>query len=198
MISNIFHNIKINIKYNAIRLFSYMLKKLKTKPVYILMDRIHLAGDNAEVLYNYLKNKKEINAYFILDNNCFDSNRLRPDKHLLKYNGIKHIIQLIRADVFFISQETFLPNILNRYHYILDYKLVFLQHGVSFNDVSKVYNNNCGHDLVIVSSSYEYKDFITKKYGYNKEKIAIAGQARFDNLINNCKKEERVVLIVLT
>lgn len=74
-------------------------------------------------------------------------------------------------------------------------KLVWLQHGVGKDDISKVYNASKGHDLVTLATKPEYEDRLAQEYGYKPSQLELTGLARFDLLEN---KSQKLITIFLT
>ena len=73
--------------------------------------------------------------------------------------------------------------------WVIDYKFVWLQHGVTQNDIAKAANRLNTLDDIITASSYgEYDQLSRENYLYQKEEIQLTGFARFDKLLD--KKEK--------
>lgn len=167
---------------------------IKHKPVILLMDRIDAAGDNSEAMYHYLKDKKDVDVFFILKKGCKDWNRLQPDSHIVNFNSIKYYWLYSHVDIFFTAYSLFHPKGSGLYKN-KNCKIIWLQHGITIDDMSKVYNALCHHDIVVATTKPEYEGFLSPKYGYNSSQLILTGMPRYD-LIEN--KSLRVITICLT
>lgn len=175
-------------------LYQFIATHFKRKPVVLLMDRNNAADDNAEAMFHYLKSKKEYKVYFVLKKGCKDWERLRNEKHLVNRESLKYLLLYLKADVVMTSFDFLEPR-----YFILcknkHCKLIWLQHGVGKDDISRVYNASTGHDLVTLATRPEYEDRLGQKYGYIPSQLVITGLAHWD-LLN--KNTERVITICLT
>jgi CDP-glycerol glycerophosphotransferase (TagB/SpsB family) len=84
---------------------------------------------------------------------------------------------------------------------LFHFDLIFLQHGITKDDVSKYLNRlRKNYSLFVTSSKKEYKSILNFKYGYNKKNIILTGFPRYDNLyrLNKIKKRKKKILICPT
>ena len=75
-------------------------------------------------------------------------------------------------------------------------KYIFLQHGVTYNDVSEFLNKNSVKlDKFITSTKKEYEAIANnEKYGYFNNEVVQTGLPRFDNLHNNNPKNQILLM----
>lgn len=179
-----------------IRLIISTLKVLYNKEIWLFMDRIDKADDNAEVMFKYAcKQKDGIKKYFVVDKESEDFKRLKKVGRVVAYNSIKHKLLLILSRKVISSHAADF----SRNHFkgngaflksLQDFKFIFLQHGITQNDVSKglgKYNKNIS--LLVSAAEPEYKEFISGKYFYDENIVKLTGFPRFDNLYNEDKKQ---------
>jgi CDP-glycerol glycerophosphotransferase (TagB/SpsB family) len=84
---------------------------------------------------------------------------------------------------------------------LLHFDLIFLQHGITKDDVSKYLNRfQKNYSLFITSTKREYKSILNFKYGYNKNNVILTGLPRYDNLyrLNKIKRREKIIFIAPT
>jgi CDP-glycerol glycerophosphotransferase (TagB/SpsB family) len=68
--------------------------------------------------------------------------------------------------------------------------VVFLQHGITQNDLSAWLNKKAmGFSLIVTATQKEYDSFLDAPYGYTKNNLVKCGFPRFDKLRNNPKKK---------
>ena len=160
----------------------------KSNPYWVFMDRRDRAGDNAEVLYKYVRDQGiHDRLKFILAPDSPDVDRLRSQGFdLVDYNSLEHWELLHGADRFFTSHvdevvvrpwREFGPGIADP-----RYRLEFLQHGVITSDLS----GWLGHkrfDRFYVSARPEYQRILNNiDYGVGPETLRLTGLARHDQL----------------
>lgn len=79
--------------------------------------------------------------------------------------------------------------------------MIFLQHGIIKDDLSKYLNRLVkNYSLFVTSAKKEYKSILSHKYGYNKKNVILTGLPRYDNLyrLSKIKKKEKIIFIVPT
>lgn len=182
-----------------IRIIIFLLKYINKKEIWLFMDRVDKAGDNAEAFFKYCIRKNDgIKKYFIISKK---SNELKDIYgNIVSYGSYKHKILLVLASKV-ISSHVDVPMrepfrgkgaILRN---LSDFKFVFLQHGIIKDDLSdwlNKYNKNI--DIFITSTHEEYKSILNGSYGYTKENIKLTGLARYDYL-NNKKRIKQIIIM---
>lgn len=187
---------KKEFKTVGIRLAYFFINKLKRKDIWILMDRIDKADDNAEHLFKYsLKQDDNVKKYFVIGKYSPDFERLKQYGKVVAYNSFYHKWLLLFANkvisshiedgirVPFRGDGKYLRDLVN-------FKFVFLQHGITKDDLSKwlsIYNKNI--DLFVTAVNPEYQSIIYGNYGYDEKVVKLTGFPRFDNLSDNADKQ---------
>lgn len=166
--------------------------------VWLVCERGDDAGDNGYSFFKFLcVSHPEINAFYLMD----DSNQANLKKvqsigRVVPYGGIRHKILFILAKYLVTAHRgTIEPwNYQKiRKHKILvskKQKYIFLQHGVTKDDVSNVLGReHTSFDLFITGAKPEY-EYIVSTFGYDKEEVVYTGFARFDDLYSNQTKKQ--------
>ena len=177
------------IKAIGVRILYRFIKLLKKKDIYLYMDRIDKADDNAEVLFKYAnENDKTVKHKFILDKRSEDYSRLSEIGEVIPFGSYKHKINMLLSKKFISSHADEI--VLNPfksmrlfYKDIMDYDFIFLQHGIIQNDLSdwlNKYHKNI--KLFVTSSANETKSIINDNYGYSDKEVKCLGLARHDRL----------------
>lgn len=81
------------------------------------------------------------------------------------------------------------------------FKFVFLQHGITKDDLSPWLNVNSNTiDMFVTASEMEYQSFVNQNYRYNfpKKWIKLTGFARYDCLLETTIKKEKNIVIMPT
>lgn len=167
----------------------------KKRPIWLFMDRIDRAGDNAEVLFKYARRRDEVDAYFIIEEGTRDYERLYPLGNIIRLNSREHHKLVLMADYIISSQcngvvenpfwgdAEFFRDL---YH---QGKIIFLQHGVIKDDMSCTLNRFHTHFAGFITSGVaEAESIIDSSYLYDKEQVWLTGLPRFDLLYDNRQK----------
>lgn len=155
------------------------------------MDRNTEADDNGEYFYRYLKTEQpHINAYFILDKSSYDWNRLREEGFkLLEFSSHEHMLALNGCEKIISSHiDNYITKELNGYS-LKNKEIIFLQHGVIKDDLSKWLNSKERIDLFITSTKPEYESIChnNSKYKFTKKEVQLTGMPRHDFLLKKAK-----------
>lgn len=191
----------------VVRKLYHFLKKFKRKKIYLITDRINKADDNGEAMFEfYNKNKKfvkenKIKHYFVIDKKSEDYKNLKKNRVVQVYS-MKHKILHLLADNVLSSHA---DNFVNKPMYetfecyrdcVVNQNFIFLQHGVTQNDISgwlNKYNKNIKG--FVTTAKPETKSLLTYDYYYTEKEVWEKGFARFDRLY---KDEKRYITLMPT
>ncbi len=172
------------------------LNRFKTKPIWIILDRRMIADDNGLALFKYIcREKKKVNAYFVLDPKSPDYESVSKIGKVLPYYSFKHKLMLLMADAIISSQgEDFIFNpfasLRHAYSDIMAGKpFFFLQHGVTIHDISG-WLNRYNKDIqgFITSAKPEYESILKYDFYYDDSKVWLTGMPRHDYLYDKKQK----------
>lgn len=184
-------------------------KMFKIKPIWIVSDRIQAAGDNGQAFFEYLMEKKLKNKkiYFVIGKNSKDYKILKNKypNNILMHKTLKHKILFLNSELILSSQaDMYVYNLFGTGKYYIgdlyNFKYVFLQHGVTYNDLSPWLNINSRKiDLIVTTSERERNSFINDfKYNYPEQNIVVTGFARYDKLLNKTRNIQNQIVIMPT
>ncbi len=184
-------------KIIAYRWLYFISRLFPSKSRWLLMDRINKADDNAEALFDYLnkEGRGRVKARFAISEGA-DFDRMSAEyKGITKYNTRRFYLDYVFSDVVISSHvDDFIMKPLSwKQVYIKDIsakkKFIFLQHGVTQNDISGYLNKFSKniHGITVVSEVE--RDIIRgPEYMYKKSNIWLSGFARFDRLYDASDK----------
>jgi glycosyltransferase involved in cell wall biosynthesis/predicted Zn-dependent protease len=157
---------------------------------WLFSDRVSIARDNAEALYRHVHVIRE-KCYFILAKDSSDWERLESEGFsLLEYGSIEHKLALINAEMLISSHTD--TRLLNKSNFSnkLNYKFVFLQHGITKDDISDWLNEE-KIDLMIMTSIRELHSICSDMTNYNlsTHNCVLTGFPRHDLLIEKLFKD---------
>lgn len=143
------------------------------KPKYWLFnDRPINANDNSEALFHYVNEfYPDISryCYFVLSKNSPEIERLKKIGNVVIQNSLKHKILFLNAKYIITSHlalsffKPFSIKFLKYYNDLLDSKIIWLQHGITMNDIEIAANKfNKQIDKISVSAKFEKEIFSQK------------------------------------
>lgn len=192
-----------NKKYNIFgyRLLYYFIKLFIHKPIWIISDRTHAANDNGMYLFKYINSFKNnnVDVYFSISSDCDDYKKIKNYGKVLKINSLKYKIYfLMSKNIISSHADEWVINALGKdREYLKDlykFNFVFLQHGITKNDLSKwLHKQNKNIKLFVTSVEDEYSSIVNGQYGYDDTTVKLTGFPRYDTL--NCNKKKQIVIM---
>ena len=187
------------------RLITKIFRLFKTRELWFISDRVAKADDNGEHFFKYmLQNHPDKNVYFVLTKDSSDFERLSKIGKVIDPNSFKYKLLFHSADYVLSSHaENYIINPLGKSGIFIqdlyDFKFIFLQHGVIYNDLSSWLNVNSKKiDMFVTSCTDEYNSFFKYKYQFGKDVVKLTGLPRYDGLQRNKKKYKTVNKIMLS
>lgn len=159
----------------------------KFEACWLFVDNELRADDNAEHFYRYVKkNQQSVNAWFLLNKSSSDWGRLKNEGfRLIEFGSLQHRLALLNAKFLLSSHANpAITNYLPRKHYsdIMNFKFVFLQHGVTKDDQSEWLNSR-KIDYLVTAGTPEFKDIAYEgRYRFTSKEVVLTGFPRYDNL----------------
>ena len=177
---------------------------MKNKRIWIFSDRPNFADDNARHLFKYAINQNDdIKKYFAVNE---DSSSFKEMKDIVRSNNGGSIIPFasLKHKLLYLFAEKAISSFTNEdfvnpffehdnrdlYAGLFTCDRLFLQHGVTKDDISKFvkkYNNNLS--LIVAVSDLERESFLNEGYNYDENIIQVLGFPRFDNLLGDDDQE---------
>lgn len=190
---------------NGYYLFNKAVESPKLKGIkkyFIFTKSKDISSSISEMDNRYMASSKFTKAKkllgFVEPNNEFE--RLSKIGNVISYRSLKHRFYLLFADYIIASHpdnEIIYPFWGNYPHLagLARSKTVFLQHGVTKDDISHWLNRYDKRIFLIVTVSEREKEaFLDPKYGYDDEFIQVLGFPRFDFLERLEDKREIVFM----
>ncbi len=174
-----------------------ILKRIKKKEIWLISDRLTKADDNGEAFFTYMNTvgkKEDIDTYFVLDKDSEDYERLQSVGKVVSFHSTKHKILSLLCDKIISSQgEDYVFNRFFNLSYLYKdiqhfQKFVFLQHGVTQNDLSNwLIKSNKNISLFITTTRMEYESILNYAYYYDENQVKCTGFPRYDYLFDNAQ-----------
>ncbi|MEB3767531.1 CDP-glycerol glycerophosphotransferase family protein [Acinetobacter sp. MD2] len=175
--------------------------KYVTDGSFMLMDRDVQADDNAEHLYRYIKeNHSDQKIYFALRRDSHDWDRLKLDGFNLVEYGSSYFEIKLRSCSKIISSH--LDRYVNNYfgdEYEYSKKFIFLQHGLTKDDMSNWFNSKKNLQCLITASPFEYESIVgdNNHYKLTEKEVVLTGFPRHDSLLKK-DVDKKIILIMPT
>lgn len=168
---------------------------------WLLMDRVDRADDNAEHLYRYLVSiGKGDKTFFVLHRDAVDWKRLETEGFkLLPFGSREHTIALINASFLISShadQPILWPIPQNQIGDLATYRIVFLQHGIISQDLSRWLNTK-EFARLFTATTDEYRSIVaaTSDYKFSEKEVVLTGLCRHDRLASLPSSRSTVLIM---
>ncbi|MBQ3556568.1 MAG: CDP-glycerol glycerophosphotransferase family protein [Oscillospiraceae bacterium] len=172
------------------RICYHIVKCLKRKPIWLVSDRVVKADDNGEAFFRYLMQmkKRDFKAYFVISKLCSDYKRMCRIGPVVDNLSFRHKLLHLLGDYTISAQaDKITLNPFYGYHdpyrdILCNNKFIFLQHGITKDDVSSWLNRyNCNFAGFVTSCPAEYRSILnTSTYFYDDSVVWLTGMPRFD------------------
>lgn len=178
----------------------FLRNRAKYRDLWIIAERGTDARDNAYYFFKYVReNHPEINTAYIISK--YSSDRVGVEKlgRVIDHNSFEHYIAMVLSKVKISTHIVgYSPNIdffirLNRLG-LVNGKKIFLQHGITKDNIAYLHNENTGVDLFVCAAKPEL-DYIQKHYGYPDNVPKLLGFCRYDSLYGKPEKTNKILLM---
>lgn len=182
----------------AVRFFRYAVikticmlipRRKRFRDVWLFSERGYDACDNAWQLFRYVRERyPKAEAYYILDRDAACWEKAAEAGGLLEKGSLRHLFY------YFLPTAKISTHILGASPDIVIFASrmgrrflrapgasVFLQHGVTKDDIPALYAERAPVDLFVCGAAPEY-EFIRRRFGYSEGAVRYLGFARFDAL----------------
>lgn len=172
----------------------------RLKEIYIVCERGTDARDNGYHLFKYIvENHPEKNVYYIIDKRSADYPKVARLGKVIHYRSWKHVLFFVASRIKISSHYMgYAPGMPYRFQKLQRYlrlpgKYVFLQHGITQNDLIGLYAERAHIDLFVCGARPEY-EFVSSRFGHPQGVVRYTGLARYDNLHGHPTKREILIM----
>ena len=184
-------------KHIIYRFIYHILKLFKRKDIWLISDRTMVANDNGMHLFKYVtEHNKKDEVYYVLNSKSKDYENMKKIGKVIPHGSFKYKMYFLLSKYVISSQaDAWVYNPFgksyNFYKDLFHFKLVFLQHGITQNDISdwlNVYSKD--FSMFVTAAKGEYDSIVNgKDYGYGPDIVKLTGFPRYDNLKDDSKKQ---------
>ncbi|HMQ95629.1 MAG TPA: CDP-glycerol glycerophosphotransferase family protein [Candidatus Saccharibacteria bacterium] len=167
----------------------YIIKPTIKSNIWIISDRVNAASDNGEALFRYissLEDTKGVRAYYAIKKSSSDYTRIQQYGRVLDRDSLRYKLMFLLADKIVSSHaDDFIINAftyrINDFIDICNFDFVFLQHGITKDDISRWLNRYSKNiKLFVAAAKPEYESLLEQNYGYSPNEVKLTGFPRYD------------------
>ena len=188
------------------RLLCAFVRPFLRREIWLISDRANKADDNGEALFLHLQKhpQKKVHPVFVIRRDSPDYARLAQLGAVTDFQSHKHKILFLLAKKNISSHaDEFVINPFERAELFAAYRgmltqqrYVFLQHGVTQNDLTdwlNRYKKNIA--LFVAATAAEHESLLRLPYFYTEQKVKLLGFPRYDRLYRD---ERRCITLMPT
>lgn len=159
------------------------------------------ARDNAYHFFKYIReNYPKDYCYYAIKTDDPEFSKVAKYGNIIKYGSLKHWLYYLSANLNITTQKSgnpcpiffaFIHTTLGLYR-----NRVFLQHGITQNDVKFVYYKRAKFKYFICGAKPEY-DYVKERFGYPDGSVILTGFPRWDNLKHKNKNDEIKHILIM-
>ena len=170
--------------------------------LWLLCEYANEAQDNAFALFRHLRAAHpEIDAVYAIARRSPEARTVAAIGPTVAFGSFRHWIYYLAAEVNISSQKGGKPNAAVCYLFevvlgLLKNRRVFLQHGVTKDDLPFLHAENAKLSLFCCAAQPEY-EFVRDTFGYPEGAVRLLGFCRFDEL-TGAEPDRDLVLILPT
>ena len=174
--------------------------KIFIRGFWLICEDRNEARDNGYWFFKYVcENQPKQKVAYAINKKSVDYKKVKDLGKVISYGGWSHWFWYFVADKNISSQKGGKPNAAVCYilEVILKFRKnnrVFLQHGITINNVEFLYYKNTNMRLFITATTEE-TDFINEKFGYPEDYVQQLGFTRFDNLNDDLLEKDTILLM---
>jgi len=177
-----------------------LIYKKKRPHLWLICEYGDEAQDNGFVFYKYLRTyQPHIDAVYAIRKNSPAYPKVASLGETVHFGSFKHWIYYLSAEVNISSQKGGKPNA--AVCYLLEVVLgliknirIFLQHGITYNDLPYLHRENAKLSLFCCGAKPEY-EFVRDTFGYTESAIKYVGFCRFDQYHEAAPDKDMVLIL---
>lgn len=173
----------------------------KYEKVWLICEEPAEARDNGYHFFKYMREEHPEQAVvYAIKRKSVDYAKVARLGDVVEHGSVKHWLMYFLGEYNISSQKGGKPNAavcsFMELNGCFKPQNIFLQHGVTINNVKWLYKDKSVIDMFITSTEPETK-FVQENFGYKKEVVQLTGFPRFDAL-HNIRVNDRQIVIMPT
>ena len=175
----------------------YMLVlKVKKQNIWLIFEDKNTARDNGYYLFKYIRNNHPNDlAYYVISKKAKDYNKVSKLGNVINYGSLKHYLYYMVGIKITTNENSYPSFIFKLLHSLNLYnKRVFLQRGITKDDISKLHYKKTRFKLYVCGAEKEY-DYIKDNYNYPESYVKYLGLPRFDDLYDINVDNKKILIM---
>ena len=179
-----------------------LIYRLFRKDLWLICDNENEARDNGYWLFRYITEKHpEQDVMYAINKKSPDYARVKNLGPVVQYGSFMHWVYYLTAAKNISSQKGGKPNAAICYvlevYGILRNQRIFLQHGITKDDMEFLYYKHTKMRMFICAVDREY-EYVKERFGYPDGWVVNTGFCRFDNLFDTSSECKKQILVMPT
>lgn len=176
-----------------------LILKIQKKEIWLICEDGKEARDNGYHLFKYIReNYPNEDVYYVMDKKNSDYQKVEALGNIISYRSFKHWLFYMSDRYNIITHKHGNPctpvfYVIHVYFNLYNNR-IFLQHGITMNDVEFIKYKNCKFKMFICAALKEY-EFVKENFGYKDKQVKLLGFSRFDNLYDAKINEKEIVIM---
>lgn len=171
------------------------------KKVWLVAELEDTCRDNGYHFFKYMRKERSSHpCYYAINKSSEDFHKIKDLGNIIQFGSIKYWLLYMSANKNIVTDKGADPChlLFVVLHKLGSYdNIIYLQHGIMFNDIPMFYYKNTHFRLITSGSKAEYKLLRGEKYCYPENRVKYTGFARYDNLAD-FRVNSRQILIMPT
>lgn len=175
------------------------LFKKKYKGAWLVCEEPAEARDNGYHFFKYMcENQPQQKCFYAIKRKSVDAKKVQELGDTIEYGSVQHWLAYFLCEYNISSQKGGKPNAamcaFMEMNDRFKTKNIFLQHGVTINNVKWLYAN-VSRIYKFITATTDETEFIRAYFGYPTDSIVMTGFPRFDALHNPAVNKEQIVIM---
>lgn len=173
--------------------------KLRHPHLWLVCERHNEARDNGYWLFKFLcESKPTIDTIYVIDCDCVDYKKIERLGKSIRWGTILHWAYYFAAQYNISTQKDGNPRaaicfMLENYLHIDNHR-IFLQHGITQNNVSWLNYKITHFRLFCCAVKREY-EYVCRQLGYSEQNTCLVGFCRYDNLLKRNHPKRQILVM---
>ncbi|WP_099467039.1 CDP-glycerol glycerophosphotransferase family protein [Konateibacter massiliensis] len=180
--------------------FGAVLRRRRSS-MWLLCENANEARDNGYWLFRYIREKEpKQDVVYAIKRKSPDYEKVALLGEVIEFGSFRHWVYYLAAEKNVSTQKGGKPNAAVCYllevYEIRKNKRVFLQHGITKDNVEFLHYKNSKIQMFMCGVQREY-EFVKEKFGYPAGGVRLTGMCRFDNLYH-AVTDKKLILVMPT
>lgn len=166
---------------------------------WLICEEPYEARDNGYHFFKYMKEQQtQQKCYYAIKRKSVDFRKVERYGDIIEHGSVQHWLAYFLCEYNISSQKGGKPNAamcaFMEMNGVFKPQNVFLQHGITINDVRWLYADRSRFKYFITSTTEETA-FIEENFGYPEGTVHMTGMPRFDELHDDITKSNRILIM---